>query len=590
MTVLVVGGGITGLTSAYALGMADVPTILVEGSDRLGGKVRTELADGFVIEHGPDSFISYRPAGIELCRDLGLGDALIRPQEPRTVFVRSRGRFLRFPDGMGLVLPTRIRPFLASELFSPLEKLRMGLDLLLPRDGSEGDIAVGPVLRRRLGRALVDRLAGPLIGGVYGTPIDELSLDAVVPQLRASERQHRSLLLASLGDARTRRRAAHAAASSGRAPSAPPSPFLALAGGTQQLLDALAAAVRAMPSVEIRLGAAVDALEIDRHGATVRIRGGERLRGEAAILAAPAPVTGALLESCVPDASRAIRAIPHGSTAVVNLAYRDDQLPEELTGHGFLVAGDEPLTIAACTLSSRKWAGRAPDGTLLVRAFIGSTRSGAHVPDEALAAAAHADVAGTLGIRGGPILTRVSRYPDAMPHYTVGHLERVAATEAALAPVPALRVAGGAYRGVGLPDCIGQGQAAAAALTALLGREVAATQGAEPTRQVVPASFPATSRAASPAGSPAPAAPAPDCRLADLAIGVRARVLHIDAAEAARFTAHGFHSGAFLTVEQDAPFGGPRIVRLGAARIAVNASIARSVRVRVEAPSGSTAP
>ena len=193
MTVLVVGGGITGLASAYALGKAGVPTVLVEGGSRLGGKARTETADGFVIEHGPDSFISYRPAAMELCRELGLESELIRPQEPRTVFVRSGGRFLRFPDGMGLVLPTRIRPFLVSELFSPLEKLRMGFDLLLPRDGLDGDVAVGPFLRRRLGGALVDRLAGPLIGGVYGTPIDELSLDAVVPQLRESERRHRSL-------------------------------------------------------------------------------------------------------------------------------------------------------------------------------------------------------------------------------------------------------------------------------------------------------------------------------------------------------------------------------------------------------------
>ena len=215
MTVLVVGGGITGLASAYALGRGGVPTVLLDAAPRLGGKVRTESIDGFVVEHGPDSFVSYRPAGLQLCRELGLGDAIIRPQEPRTVFVRAGGRFIRFPDGMGLVLPTKFRPFLTSELFSPLEKLRMGLDLVLPRDGTEDDVAVGPFLRRRLGRALVDRLAGPLIGGVYGTPIDELSLDAVVPQLRESERLHRSLLLASLSDARARARSSRAISDGG---------------------------------------------------------------------------------------------------------------------------------------------------------------------------------------------------------------------------------------------------------------------------------------------------------------------------------------------------------------------------------------
>ena len=172
MTVLVVGGGITGLASAYALGKAGIPTLLVEGSRRLGGKIRTEAVDGFVIEHGPDSFVSYRPAGVQLCRELGLGDAVVRPQEPRIVHIRTGGRFRRFPEGMGLVLPTKFRPFLTSDLFSPRAKLRMGLDLILPRDGIQGDAAVGPFLRRRLGNALVDRLAGPLIGGVYGTPID----------------------------------------------------------------------------------------------------------------------------------------------------------------------------------------------------------------------------------------------------------------------------------------------------------------------------------------------------------------------------------------------------------------------------------
>jgi oxygen-dependent protoporphyrinogen oxidase len=470
MTVLVVGGGVTGLASAYTLGKAGIPTLLVEGSRRLGGKVRTETTDGFVIEHGPDSFVSYRPAAVQLCRELGLGEAVVRPQEPRIVFIRAGGRFRRFPDGMGLVLPTKFRPFVTSDLFSPLAKLRMGLDLVLPRDGAEGDVAVGPFLRRRLGSALVDRLAGPLIGGVYGTPIDELSLDAVVPQLRESERAHRSLLLAALADARARKRAAAARGSEGSG--AAPSPFVTLAGGTQQLVDALVAAIRSMPHVGIRTECLLEGLEFDGPRVRVRFRGGERMAPEATILATPAPLTAGLLEPGAAEAAAHIRSIPHGATAVVNLAYCDDQLPDDLVGHGFLVAGDEPMTISAATLSSRKWADRAPDGTLLVRAFIGDGRSGAHaLSDAQLAQAAHIDVTGALGIRGEPLLTRVSRYPAAMPHYTVGHLERVAAAEAALAPYPGLRIAGGAYRGVGLPDCIAQGRAAA---EAILGESMAA--------------------------------------------------------------------------------------------------------------------
>ena len=243
MTVLVVGGGITGLTAAYALGRAGVPTTLVEATDRLGGKVRTERSDGFLVESGPDSFVSYRPAALELARELGLGDAIIRPTDPRVVNVRTGGRFVRLPDGMGLVLPTRLGPFIVTDMFSPLEKLRMGLDLVLPRGGHDGDVAVGPFLRRRLGGALVERLAGPLIGGVYGTPIDELSLDAVVPQLREAERDHRSLLLASLAQGRARKQSGAGGGS----------PFVSLAGGLGQLSGALAEAIERSPWVKVRM-------------------------------------------------------------------------------------------------------------------------------------------------------------------------------------------------------------------------------------------------------------------------------------------------------------------------------------------------
>ncbi|HXI45871.1 MAG TPA: protoporphyrinogen oxidase, partial [Candidatus Acidoferrales bacterium] len=214
MRVLVVGGGITGLAAAHTLGKAGIETLLLEATDRLGGKVATEHVDGFTIEAGPDSFVGYRPAAVDLCRELGIGGDLMGPVEPRVVHVRAGGRFARLPDGMGLVLPTRMLPFVTTDLFTWPQKLRMGLDLLLPREVVTDDIGVGAFLQRRLGQALVDRLAGPLIGGVYGTDIADLSLDAVVPMLRDAERKHRSLLLASLADGRARR-------ASGRKPGSP---------------------------------------------------------------------------------------------------------------------------------------------------------------------------------------------------------------------------------------------------------------------------------------------------------------------------------------------------------------------------------
>ena len=463
MSVVVVGGGITGLSAAYALGRAGVPTTLVEASVRLGGKVRTERVDGFLVESGPDSFIAYRPAALELCRELGLGDAIIRPADPRVVNIRAGGTFARLPDGIGLVLPTRLRPLVTTAMFSPLEKVRMGLDLILPRAKGDGDVAVGPFLRRRLGGALVERLAGPLIGGVYGTSIDELSLDAVVPQLREAEREHRSLLLASLAQGRARKRSGAAGGS----------PFVTLAGGLGQLTDALGAALEASPSVIVRTGTKVAGLERKGAGFTIRLTGGERLHGDAVVLTGPAQVSAGLLEALAPSAADLLRSIPHGSTGVVSLGYRADQFPEPLVGHGFLVADGEPLSISACTWSSLKWAGRAPDGMVLLRAFIGSNAERLLAgPDAEVAAAARRDLTLTMGVRGDPVMTRVARWPAAMPHYTVGHLERVAAAFESLAGTPNLVLAGAAYHGVGLPDCIAQGRAAAAQVQRVLGQAV----------------------------------------------------------------------------------------------------------------------
>jgi oxygen-dependent protoporphyrinogen oxidase len=450
MTVLVVGGGITGLTTAYTLAQSGIPTTLVEASNRLGGKIRTESVDGFLVESGPDSFVSYRQAALVLARELGLGDAIIAPTNPRTVWIRARGRFVRMPEGMGLVLPTRLAPFVTTDMFSPLEKLRVGLDLIQPRDGHGGDVSVGAFLRRRLGGALVERLAGPLLGGVYGTPIDELSLDAVVPQLREAERQHRSVLLASLASGRGAR---------GRGSG---SPFVSLAGGMGQLTGALVGAIDRHGGVEVRMNS--KAVSLERHGGgfDARLANGEILRPEAIVLASPGPATAGLLDGIAPAAASCVRAIAHGSTAVVSLGYWLDQFTEPPIGHGFLVAAREPLAIDGCTMSSLKWAGRAPDGTVLVRVFVGSHSPGALAGSDAeIVALVERDLGPLAGVHGAPILARVARSIDQMPKYTVGHLQRVAGANEGLAGLPNLAIAGAAFRGVGVPDCIAQGRAAA---------------------------------------------------------------------------------------------------------------------------------
>ncbi len=467
MSVLVIGGGITGLVAARSLALDGVPVLLAETGPRLGGKVSTEHAEGFTIEHGPDSFLATRPAGTALVRELGLGESLVGTAGTRTVYIRHRGRLVPMPEGLGLVLPTRALPFARSRLFSWPEKLRMAKDLLAPRSMPGDDIAVGVYLRRRLGNPLVERLAGPLVGGVYGTPIDELSLDAVVPTLRTAEREHRSLLLAGLADGRKMRAAAakRAAANPGAKPLGL---FVTLRGG----LDGLTAAVAASAAgrgADLRTGFGVRWLARSGAGVRAGFADGSSAQFDAVVIATPANAAAVLLDEALAAAARRLDAIPHGTSVLVTLAYPRDRVGHDLRGHGYLVPRAEGGPIAACTWSSEKWTGRAPADTVLLRMFVRDEGPSTTMPEAALVGAARVDAERTLSIAGEPVLVRTARYEHAMPRYTVGHLDRVAAVEAAMEAWPAVVLAGASYRGVGLPDCIAQGQAAAVRVAERLG-------------------------------------------------------------------------------------------------------------------------
>jgi oxygen-dependent protoporphyrinogen oxidase len=320
-----------------------------------------------------------------------------------------------------------------------------------------------------------------------------------------------------------------------------------------------------MPSVEVRTGVAVASLTPTVRGVDVSLADGAIEHADGAVLATPAGAAAAILGAEFPAAATYIRSIPHGSTAVVTLAYPADQVPDDLVGHGFLVAGSEPLTISAGTLSSRKWAGRAPDGWLLARAFIGDGAASATATGDALLAAAIADFATTMGLRGAPALTRVARYRHAMPHYTVGHLDRVAAAYAALAETPQIALAGGAYRGVGLPDCIAQGTAAAARLAHLLGGTTAPEHGA-----------PEDGASDQPPAAPA----APTRTLAELPDRTPATVEAIAGSDAAELAFEGIGPGSRVEITTRAPLGGPLVVRAGRARVAMPRRVAGAVTVR----------
>jgi oxygen-dependent protoporphyrinogen oxidase len=485
MSVLVVGGGITGLVAARALALDGIPVLLAEAGTRLGGKVATERVDGFTLEHGPDSFLATRPAAISLARELGLGADLTGTLDPRAVFIRHRGSLVPMPEGLGLVLPTKALPFARTRLFSWQEKARMALDVVSPRRLGADDVAVGTFLRSRLGSPLVDRLAGPLVGGVYGTPIDELSLDAVVPQLRTAEREHRSLLFAGLSDGRAMRRAAAAravtaaraaAAAEAGAPgvvgSKPLGVFVSLRGGMDRLTDALAASAEGA-GADMRTRLAVRALARSGSGVSVRFSDGTTARFDAVIIAAPAPVAAVLLDDELPGASAALDGIPHGTSILVTLAYPRDAVGHPMVGHGYLVPPSDGGAIGACTWTSQKWPDRAPEGTVLLRMFVRDEGALTRQSDDTLVAAAREDAEQTLRITSEPLLVRALRWEHAMPRYTVGHLRRVAAIDAAAGAWPAVTVTGASYRGVGLPDCVTQGQAAAASVAARLRADAA---------------------------------------------------------------------------------------------------------------------
>lgn len=455
--VLVVGGGITGLSAAWELALAGLDVLLVESSAGLGGKVRTEWIDGHLVEHGPDSFITYKPAALDLARELHLGDQVISVQEPRAVALRVGGQMHPMPEGMGLVLPTRLGPFARTRILTWRQKLRAGGDLVLPRVLDDWDSSIGALLRRRLGNGVVDRFADPLLGGIYGARVDELSVDAVLPSLRASEERHRSLIRASWADGRAaRRRGAQAG-----------SPFRSLARGMGSLTDALVEAL-AERGADLRPSTSATRLRPGRRGVLVELTAGEDVEVGQVVLACGASAAARLVQPFAPTAAEALSAIPLGSTASVTLGYDAAALPQAPRGHGFLEAGPGPAPISGVTLSSNKWAGRAPEGRVLVRAFVPeSVGPLAAAPDAEILATVTAHVGGVLGATTSPTLQHVVRWVGAMPKYVVGHRQRVATIEAELdGPV---RLAGSALNGVGIPDCIADGRRVARQAAASLG-------------------------------------------------------------------------------------------------------------------------
>jgi oxygen-dependent protoporphyrinogen oxidase len=462
MRLAIVGGGVSGLAAAHrAVELTrergrPLDLLLLEAGDRLGGTIQTERRQGFLVDCGPDSFLSEKPWALALCRRLGVEHRLVQTNDQfRRTFVLLGGRLHPLPEGFQLLAPTRLRPFVTSGLFSAPGKMRMALDLLLPRGGGD-DESLGSFVRRRLGREALERVAQPLVAGIYTADPDTLSLAATMPRFLEAERRDRSLILS------LRRAARLAPAQTQGTSGARWSLFVAFAGGMEELIRALAGRI---PPESVRLKERVVEVRRERGRWRLGTPGGGSECADAVILACEAHQAARMLRYADPGLGHLLEQIPYASSATVTLAYRRPAIAHPLDGFGFVVPRIERRPIVACTFSSVKYAGRAPAGHVLLRAFLGGALDGVAIDDdEALTRTACEQLAEVLGAREAPLFARVSRYRRAMPQYLVGHLRRVEAIESHVARQPGLALAGGAYRGVGIADCIRSGEEAAARL------------------------------------------------------------------------------------------------------------------------------
>jgi oxygen-dependent protoporphyrinogen oxidase len=468
--VVIVGGGLSGLAAAHRLATragSAAPRVLpevvvLEAKDRLGGAIWTEHRDGFTLEGGADSFITNKPGAVELCRELGLSERLIgTSSQHRRSFVVHRGRLVPVPEGFVMMAPSRLLPLLTTPILSLRGKLRMLMDLVVPRRRDDADESLAAFVRRRLGREALDRLVQPLVGGIYTADPNELSLRATLPQFVAMERDHGSLIRAAFRQARANR-AVERSSSGARY-----GLFATLDEGMGVLPAALAAA---LPPGSVRLNTAVRrVVRPEPKGPwKVELLDGSVLDASAVLLATEAHASARLLDPLDAELALQLRSIPYASSAIANVAFRRDAVAHPLDGFGAVVPIVEGRSILAVSFTSVKFPCRAPAGAVLMRVFVGGATQPDlfELDDAALRGVILRELSDLLGARGEPLLFEVARHPRGMPQYTLGHLDRVAGIRRLLARHRGLGLAGNAFDGVGVPDCIRSGREAADALLA----------------------------------------------------------------------------------------------------------------------------
>jgi len=454
--VAIVGGGISGLSTAYYLAKAGIPSTLIEARPRLGGVIQSENVEGCVVEAGPDSFLSMKPAAMDLIRDLGLADEVIGSNDHlRVTYVWKGGRLVPLPDGLQLMVPTKLVPLIATRLLGWRTKLRMGMELFHPPGRHPVDQSVADFVTSHYGAEAVDYLAEPLLSGIYGGSPSTLSISSVLPRFVELEAKYGSLTKGVLAELKINK------AQAKRLPL-----FRTLKSGLGQLVSALTA----------RLDGHATVLH-ERAEAVARTGGGFRIRLEdgwiecaQVVLACEAHNAAPLAASLDGRLADLLSSVPYSSSMTVALGFPDSAFPKPLEGFGFLVPKRERRHLVACTWVGTKFSHRVPSGTTLLRCFLGGMDDAAILSesDDAILSTVVTELHDIVGFRAAPAFSRIFRWPRSMAQYTVGHPARLAEIEARTAAIPGFQLAGNAYTGIGIPDCIRMGKQAAEAVSKAL--------------------------------------------------------------------------------------------------------------------------
>lgn len=455
--VVIVGGGITGMTAAYYLQKQlkeqnlPVEIELIEASERLGGKVQTVRKDGFVIERGPDSFLARKMSATRLAEEVGLGDKLVYNSSGQS-FVLVKGRLHPMPGGAIMGIPTKMAPFITSGLFSPVGKLRASLDLVLPKSGKNEDQSLGEFFRRRLGDEVVEHLIEPLLSGIYAGDIDKLSLMSTFPQFYAVEQKYRSLILGmNKSMPKTPKQTTDKTSKS-------KGMFKTISTGLESLVDEIESR---LDGVYVQKGVRVNQINKNEQKYILKLDNGNTVNADSIVFAAPHKELPKIFTDY--HFFNAFEVIPSTSVANVAMAFPKEAIKTDIEGTGFVVSRNNDYRITACTWTHKKWGFSTPEGYALLRCYVGKPDDEEIVSysDDEIKEIVLTDLNKIMNIDSKPEFSYITRWHNAMPQYTVGHKLRFeTVTKEMKKDLPGVFLAGSSYEGLGIPDCIDQGEQA----------------------------------------------------------------------------------------------------------------------------------